>query len=167
MSDDSLYMPIDQTYPGLRKVHEKPPIYFVDGFLTDAECEHLIAVATPLLQRSKTHATGGSEHTKGRTSLTCHLSKKTAPCPAIMQKLQRLTNKPFGHMELPQVIRRTADALPELSARSEPLLPSRRSRGTPTASATSSTMTASTRTPRRAAHSAQTAASAWALCSCT
>eukprot|EP00965_Chrysotila_dentata_P146287 4830803-Pleurochrysis_carterae.AAC.1 len=33
-------------------------------------------VAGPLLQRSKTHAVAGSEATKGRTSLTCHLAKK-------------------------------------------------------------------------------------------
>ena len=61
----------------------------------------------PLLQRSKTHAAAGSEATNGRTSLTCHLAKKTAPCPAILAKIQKLTSKPFGHMELPQVARYT------------------------------------------------------------
>jgi prolyl 4-hydroxylase len=49
----------------------------------------------------------GSEATKGRTSLTCHLAKKTFPCPILLQKIQALTNKPFGHMELPQVARYT------------------------------------------------------------
>jgi prolyl 4-hydroxylase len=47
----------------------------------------------------------GSEATKGRTSLTCHLAKKVFPCPIMLQKIQNLTNKPFGHMELPQVAR--------------------------------------------------------------
>jgi prolyl 4-hydroxylase len=45
----------------------------------------------------------GSEATKGRTSLTCHLAKKVQPCPILLQKIQTLTGKPFGHMELPQV----------------------------------------------------------------
>ena len=49
----------------------------------------------------------GSEATKGRTSLTCHLAKKVHPCPILLQKIQALTNKPFGHMELPQVARYT------------------------------------------------------------
>ena len=64
-------------------------------------------VATPLLQRSKTHAVAGSEATRGRTSLTCHLSKKADPCPALLSKIQALTGKPFDHMELPQVARYT------------------------------------------------------------
>jgi len=49
----------------------------------------------------------GSEATRGRTSLTCHLSKKTHPCPIVLRKIQQLTNKPYGHMELPQVARYT------------------------------------------------------------
>ena len=68
-------------------------------------CKTLIEVASPLLQRSKTHAAAGSEATKGRTSLTCHLSKSAYPCPVLLQKIQALTNKPYGHMELPQVAR--------------------------------------------------------------
>lgn len=49
----------------------------------------------------------GSEATKGRTSLTCHLAKKAHPSPILLSKIQALTNKPFGHMELPQVARYT------------------------------------------------------------
>ena len=52
-------------------------------------------------------ASAGSEATKGRTSLTCHLAKKAHPSPILLQKIQDLTNKPFGHMELPQVARYT------------------------------------------------------------
>ena len=36
-----------------------------------------------------------------------HLAKKTWPCPVLLEKIQKLTNKPFGHMELPQVARYT------------------------------------------------------------
>jgi len=101
------YLPLNLHYPGLKKVHASPPIYVCDNFLTEEECESFIRVAGPLLQRSKTHAIAGSEATKGRTSLTCHLAKKTFPCPILLQKIQALTNKPFGHMELPQVARYT------------------------------------------------------------
>ena len=101
------FLPLNMEYPGLRKVHERPPIFVCDDFLNDEECEAFIRVGEPLLQRSKTHAVAGSEATKGRTSLTCHLAKTTEPCPLMMEKLQKLTNKPFGHMELPQVARYT------------------------------------------------------------
>ena len=56
---------------------------------------------------STSQTRAGSEATKGRTSLTCHLAKKTTPCPIVLEKIQKLTNKPFGHMELPQVARYT------------------------------------------------------------
>lgn len=102
-----MYMPLNLEYPGLRVLNEKPPIFFVDNFLSEEECEQLITTASPLLQRSKTHAIAGSEATKGRTSLTCHLAKKVQPCPILLQKIQTLTGKPFGHMELPQVARYT------------------------------------------------------------
>jgi len=102
-----MYMPINMDYPGLRALNTKPPIFFIDDFLTHAECDQLIEVAKPLLQRSKTHAIAGSEATKGRTSLTCHLAKKVGPCPLLLQKIHQLTGKPDGHMELPQVARYT------------------------------------------------------------
>ena len=50
-------------------MHDSPPVYLVEDFLTDEECQALIETAGPLLQRSKTHAAAGSEATKG-TSLT-------------------------------------------------------------------------------------------------
>ena len=97
------YMPVNLSYPGLQRVHDQPPIYYCHDFLSHQECDLLIATAGPLLQRSKTHAVAGSEATKGRTSLTCHLAKNTPPCPLLLKKIQLLTNKPYGHMELPQV----------------------------------------------------------------
>lgn len=98
-------MPINPDYPGLRRIHKDPPIYVIEQFLTDSECSALIQTAGPLLQRSKTHAAAGSEATKGRTSLTCHLPKSVYPCPILLDKIHALTGKPRGHMELPQVAR--------------------------------------------------------------
>ena len=107
------YMPINLSYPGLQRVHDQPPIYYCHDFLSPQECEVLIATAGPLLQRSKTHAVAGSEATKGRTSLTCHLAKNTPPCPLLLKKIQLLTNKPYGHMELPQVAPRPLPCRPD------------------------------------------------------
>jgi len=103
-----MYMPLNMSYPGLRRVHDRPPVFLCDNFLTEEECEALIVTAGPMMQRSKTHAIAGSEATKGRTSLTCHLSKKMHPCPLYLQKIHMLTGKPFGHMELPQVANYTS-----------------------------------------------------------
>jgi len=99
------FLPLNQDYPGLKRVHESPPVFIVQDFLNDEECAALIQTAGPLLQRSKTHAAAGSEATKGRTSLTCHLEKKVYPCPILLKKIHHLTRKPYGHMELPQVAR--------------------------------------------------------------
>ena len=54
------YMPLNLYYPGLKKVHKSPPIYIVENFLTNEECQAFIATAGPLLQRSKTHAIAGA-----------------------------------------------------------------------------------------------------------
>lgn len=108
-SHSSMYLQINQFYPGLQKLHELPPVYTIENFLSHEECDALIEVAGPLLQRSKTHAIMGSESTKGRTSLTCHLSKSLPPCPGILEKINLLTNKPYDHIELPQVARYTCN----------------------------------------------------------
>ena len=55
------YLPLNLYYPGLKKVHESPPIYTCENFLTDEECQAFIDVASPLLQRSKTHAIAGTQ----------------------------------------------------------------------------------------------------------
>ena len=57
------YLPLNLEYPGLKKVFKSPPIYVVENFLTDEECEAFIRVAGPLLQRSKTHAIAGATPT--------------------------------------------------------------------------------------------------------
>ena len=53
------FMPLNLYYPGLRKVHNTPPVYVCEDFLTHEECDAFIRTAGPLLQRSKTHAIAG------------------------------------------------------------------------------------------------------------
>ena len=37
--------------------------------------------------------------------ILCGTGLRVYPCPILLQKIQQLTNKPYGHMELPQVAR--------------------------------------------------------------
>lgn len=92
---------IAQDYPGLWRVHEAPPLYLVDGFATDAECDALVRLADPLLRRS---LTDGGE-TQSRTSRSCHLAWDSPPCPSLLQKVQALTRLSAEHFETPQVAR--------------------------------------------------------------
>ena len=42
------YMPLNMGYPGLKRIHEQPPIYVCHDFLSDDECAALMqARATP------------------------------------------------------------------------------------------------------------------------
>lgn len=73
-------MPLNLYYPGLKKVHQKPPIYVCEGFLTDEECDAFIRTAGPLLQRSKTHAIAG-EHS---CALNCYALRNPCLHPAFL-----------------------------------------------------------------------------------
>ena len=95
------HLQIDCDYPGLWRVHDAPPVYICEDFLTSSECDALTRLADPLLRQSLTH--GGASHK--RTSKTCHLRKGSQPCPEVLRKVSLLTRKPIGHMEHPQVAR--------------------------------------------------------------
>lgn len=64
-----LYLSLNLDYPGLRRLKEKPPIYLVEDFLTHDECDTFIKTATPLLQRSKTHAAAGESRCAEQASI--------------------------------------------------------------------------------------------------
>ncbi len=48
-----VFTPINESYPGLRKVNEYPPIYVIDNFLTPEECDSLIEMSKDKLQISE------------------------------------------------------------------------------------------------------------------
>ena len=80
-----LYLPLNLDYPGLKKVHNSPPIYVCEDFLTDEECDAFIATAGPLLQRSKTHAIAGTQlHLEPLqlVNVPAHESQSLASCMA-------------------------------------------------------------------------------------
>jgi hypothetical protein len=39
------HVPIDRFYPGMRQLHASPDVFVVDGFLSDAECDSIVAAA--------------------------------------------------------------------------------------------------------------------------
>ncbi|KAA0162329.1 hypothetical protein FNF28_04748 [Cafeteria roenbergensis] len=66
------YLPLTPDYPGVTKVHDLPPIYTVDDFLTGEECDRLMELGTPGLKRSI--VVDGSE---GKTSAPTRTSVAT------------------------------------------------------------------------------------------
>ncbi len=47
------YLPINESYPGIRKVNVYPPVYVIDDFLTPEECDTLIEMSKDRLQVSE------------------------------------------------------------------------------------------------------------------
>ena len=65
------YLPLDLDCPGMRVRSVDPPVLTIEGFLTDDDCDALMAHSPDLLQRS-TVAAGDMAQTGGLTeSLTC------------------------------------------------------------------------------------------------
>ena len=87
---------VDLRYPNLSKLHDSPPIYVVDGFLSDAECVALIALAPPLLAPSKTSDKVVEEV---RTSTTGFLERSSAASCAIFERIRKLTGKTHEFQE--------------------------------------------------------------------
>jgi SAM-dependent methyltransferase len=99
------HLELKTDYPGIEMIHGTPPVFLIDKFLSEAECDAFIEEARPLLRRSRTAVGRDSEPSTGRTSDSCHLSKARGPSPRLLQKISLLTGKPAEHMELPQVTR--------------------------------------------------------------
>ena len=103
--------PINEAYPGLRKVYDEPPIFLVPDFLSSAQCDALVCASFGRLQPAHVVGRGDSVNSfgyrqgraAGRTSRTCTLSKAEAAATVLMDKAVALTGKPATHMELPQV----------------------------------------------------------------
>lgn len=96
-----VHLPIDAAYSGLVRVHDAPPLYICESFLSPAECDDLIAICDPLLMRSRTE--GGVTPT--RTSRSCFLGRDVGAAPELLRKVSRLTGKPSTEMEPPQLAR--------------------------------------------------------------
>ena len=107
-------VPVDEArlqlcpYPGLRLLRASPPVYLVDGFLTDNECDAAIASALPRLERSVVGSGQGDRmHSARRTSFSCTCDGKDGWARALLQRACRLTGKQEDNMEEVQIARYT------------------------------------------------------------
>ncbi len=85
-----------------------PRVTVLGGFLSDAECEALMALAEPRLTRSETvdNGTGGSEVNAARTSDGMFFERgEAAVIQRIEQRIAHLVNWPLDHGEGLQVLR--------------------------------------------------------------
>ncbi len=96
-----VYNGVNPHYPGLRVVHQSPPIFAVDHFLTPHECDFLIHSALDSFGPAPVVGKGAGEISPSRTSSTCYLAREDVP--DVMRKVTALTGKPLEHCELPQV----------------------------------------------------------------
>lgn len=96
-----LYNGINPNYPGLRMIHANPPVFCVDNFLNDYECDFLIHSAQDAFGPAPVVGKGVGEVSPSRTSSTCYLAREDLP--DYMRKVSMLTGKPVEHCELPQV----------------------------------------------------------------
>ena len=99
--EQPIYNGVNPAYPGLRILNVQPPIFCVDNFLTDFECDFLIEHAQDSFGPAPVVGKGAGEVSPSRTSSTCYLAREDLP--DVLRKVSVLTGKPFEHCELPQV----------------------------------------------------------------
>lgn len=97
------FLGIVPTFPGAHLVHADPPVYQVDGFLSDAECTRLIAAAAPRLRPSTVVHAAGTIAMAARTSATCFCDKRDMAW--LHDRVAALTGSPVAHHEAAQVAR--------------------------------------------------------------
>jgi prolyl 4-hydroxylase len=92
----------------MRYVSNRPRILLVQDFLSPAECETLIALASKALMRSENHANRGSNVTfvdDTRTSWQAWLETNEEPMESITSRVLALTGFPEQSNEMFQVLR--------------------------------------------------------------
>jgi hypothetical protein len=95
---------LPREYPNLKELHSNPDILAIPNFLTDAECDSLIAKAKPHLVPclTKNPTTGQVEADPSRTSENANIPQSEVP--SAVAKLTRLANCTAEHLEILQVL---------------------------------------------------------------
>ena len=96
-----VYNGVNPNYPGLKVLHNSPPVFCVENFLTPHECDFLINAAQDSFGPAPVVGKGSGEISPSRTSSTCYLAREDLP--DLLRKVTLLTGKPVDHCELPQV----------------------------------------------------------------
>jgi hypothetical protein len=97
----AMYNGVNPSYPGVQQVHQHPPVYIVDNFLSPDECDFLVHSADGSWTPAPVVGRGVGEISPSRTSSTVYLAREDVP--NYMRKVALLTSKPVVHCELPQV----------------------------------------------------------------
>ena len=95
---------LNQQYPGLQRIHQDPDIYSIDNFLTDEECDRLIAKSQPHLVPClvKNDKTGVAEQDPVRTSTNTNVPQSEVP--SIVEKMTNVANCNADQLEILQVL---------------------------------------------------------------
>ena len=95
---------LNQQYPGLKRIHQDPDIYSIDNFLTDDECDRLIAKSQPHLVPClvKNDKTGKAEQDPVRTSTNTNVPQ--CEVPSVVQKMTNVANCNPDQLEILQVL---------------------------------------------------------------
>jgi prolyl 4-hydroxylase len=95
---------INREYPGMKTLRSDPDILEVENFLTDEECDRLIAKAQPNLLPcvTKNPRTGAVEVDPDRTSTNANIPQ--AEVPTIVSKILRLASCKADQLEIFQVL---------------------------------------------------------------
>ena len=90
---------LNQRFPGLRQIHDDPPIFVIVGFLSGEACDALVKCATPHFRPSGM-AFGGKEAAANvRTSSTVLLRRDRTEAAPLLSAITRLLGKPPSHCE--------------------------------------------------------------------
>eukprot|EP00571_Detonula_confervacea_P001958 CAMPEP_0172320818 /NCGR_PEP_ID=MMETSP1058-20130122/41522_1 /TAXON_ID=83371 /ORGANISM="Detonula confervacea, Strain CCMP 353" /LENGTH=384 /DNA_ID=CAMNT_0013036169 /DNA_START=640 /DNA_END=1790 /DNA_ORIENTATION=+ len=96
---------INQQFPGLKRIHQDPDIYAIENFLTENECDGIIAKAAPHLQPClvQNERNGKEEQDPVRTSMNANLPQ--VEVPTIMKKITDMACCNVKQLEILQVLR--------------------------------------------------------------
>ncbi|MEE4660896.1 MAG: 2OG-Fe(II) oxygenase [Halieaceae bacterium] len=96
---------LQQDYQGGLRIAEEPPVYLFDDFLSAAECDHLVALASPNQTRSLVSGGEAGIESDGRTGGVHWVAHDTSAITlSLSQRLSRLVGLPLEQAESIQVI---------------------------------------------------------------
>jgi prolyl 4-hydroxylase len=102
------YIPVNESYPGLRKVNTSPPMYIVEDFLTAEECDQLIEMSKDKLEVSEVvNQNNTSAMSKYRQSNSAYYTY--AEVPFLKEKAESLIGRNSTTFENAQVTKYLQD----------------------------------------------------------
>lgn len=95
---------LNQQYPGLKQIHADPDIYSIANFLTDEECDKMIAKCTPNLVPCLVLDDKNEEVKQDSVRTSTNANVPQAEVPTIVQKIKDVACCNAGQLEIIQVL---------------------------------------------------------------